>query len=180
MNKNLFVEIILIKTDKSHINSLNKSYIESLQYLIFALMNKFIVYSKDSVSLDEALNHINEASNSNDELVIFFHLSELSKEVIPLIGDLKEIRADKYTRLLIEWYNREQLNFSKFTPIILQGEFDKNTIKNHLNKSKNTKILILSPLLGKIKGVFRDLEKSLDFNLIEVSSNNESSAEACE
>lgn len=143
-------------------------------------MNKVIIYIKDSVSLDDAYDSVNKASTVNDELVVFFHLSELSRDVVPLIGDLKEIRSEKYKRLLNEWFIRENFKFTKFTPVILQGDFDKNSIQKYLNEGENTDILLFTPLLGKIKGAFRELEKSFAFRIIENFKNDESSAEACE
>lgn len=124
------------------------------------------------LAIDRAVNQIPEGS----KLSVVLQLSELSKEVIPLIGDLAELRAQKYLKLLDEWYKNQPTKFQFFTPVVLQSDFKEEEVRRLLHKEEVNKIYVFNELGIKMKSILHKSSNTYTIKVIQINYIEDSKA----
>ena len=101
-------------------------------------MRNIVLYINNADFLDYAISYAQADDIDANGLVVVFQLSELSKEVVPLIGDLRELRAMKYARLINERYQERAIKVKEFKPVVFQSDFSLADLKEILAKDGQT------------------------------------------
>jgi len=157
---------------------LNLSFNISFGKCNFALMRNVILYIDNTEVLDFVVERIQSEKLDVTHFTVVLQLSELSKEVIPLIGDLAELRVHKYLRLLNEWYADQPVKFKFFKPVVFQSNFKAEDFERLLEKESSTEIYLYGKPNMKFSRIIDKLSKTNAIKIIEVNSQDD--LKACE
>jgi len=124
------------------------------------------------LAIGRAVNQIPEGS----KLSVILQLSELSKEVVPMIGDLAELRAQKYLKLLDEWYKNQPNKFQFFNPVVLQSDFKEEEVRRLLQKEEVNKIYVFNDLGIKMKSILHKSSNTYTIKVIQINYIEDSKA----
>ena len=132
-------------------------------------MRNVILYINNTEALDFIVERLQNENLDVTHLTVVFQLSELSKEVMPLIGDLSELRTQKYLRLLQEWYSDHPVKFKFFKPVVFQSNYQMGDVERLLKKDSQTELYLYSKPNPKLSRIVDKLSKSYSLKVIETS-----------
>jgi hypothetical protein len=128
-------------------------------------MRKIILYIDNTENLDYVIDRPEIGDIASSQLTVVLQLSELSREVIPLIGDLSELRVQKYQRLLSEWHEDQTTKFKLFNPIVLQSSYNNNDFEQLLDTDAGNEVFVYDKVNSKLSRILDRLKDKYKFNL---------------
>jgi hypothetical protein len=141
-------------------------------------MRNIVIYINNANLIEVALERSNADNLDVEQLIVVFQLSELSKEVVPLIGDLRELRALKYSKLIKESYDQGAIKVRQFKPIIFQSDYTINEVEELLTKDSKTSFYLFTEPDPKLLRILGKL--SLAYNVQVISMDVEDDLKAGE
>lgn len=128
-------------------------------------MRNVILYIDNTEILDYVIDRPEISGIDPVQFTVVLQLSELSKEVIPLIGDLSELRAQKYLRLLNEWYQEQTIKFKFFNPVVLQSNFKVEDIERIMNQEIKNDFYVYDQVYSKLSKTIDKLDGKYKISL---------------
>ena len=104
-------------------------------------MKSLIVFVDFDQNTDVLMERVRHYISLGDEVFFTHELQPIDDSLVPLIGDLKEIRKRKIKNQLIELFNGLGALTSKFYPIVFEEHLDLSEYLENINKGSEVLIL---------------------------------------
>jgi hypothetical protein len=104
-------------------------------------MKSVIVFVDFDQNTEVLMDRVRQYINMGDTVFFAHELQSIDDSLVPLIGDLTEIRKRKIRQQLVHLFNGLEALTTHFYPIIFEGHLDLSEYLDDLNNS--TEVLIL-------------------------------------